>query len=180
MSFRVLVVCTGNICRSPIAEHLLRAAGVTVSSAGARALAGQPMSGPALDVLAARGIDGSAFRARQLTAELVADADLVLGASREHRAAAVTLVPRAAVRTFTIREFDRLLSGVDAADLPTEQVERAAALVRGAAGQRGLIRPTRPEDDDVADPYGGPAAGYPPCADLIEASLQRWLTLLAG
>lgn len=187
MSFRVLVVCTGNICRSPMAEHLLRAglaargvAGVEVSSAGTHGLVGEPVQVHAAAALAERGIDHSAFCARRLVADLVAGADLVLGASREHRAAAVTLVPRAAARTFTIRELDRLLAGVDPTALPTEPAERARALVVAAARQRGLAHPERPEDDDIGDPYGGPAAGYPPAARLIDASLQRFLDLLAG
>lgn len=163
---RVLFVCTGNVCRSPMAEHLLRSAvpGLEVSSAGTHALVGEPMQPFALATLAGRGIDGSAFRARQLTAELVEGADLVLAASREHRAAAVTLVPRAAARSFTVRELDRLLS---AATEPT------ADLLAAARAQRGLVRPERPEDDDVADPIGGPESGYVACAQLLDRSLAQ-------
>lgn len=186
-SFRVLVVCTGNICRSPMAEHLLRAGlaargvrDVEVASAGTHGLVGEPVQRHAAAALAERGLDPSAFRARRLDADLVAEADLVLGAGREHRAAAVTLVPRAAARAFTLRELDRLLAGVDPTGLPAEPAARARALVAAAARQRGLAHPDRPEDDDVADPYGGPARGYPPTARLIEASLQRFLDLLAA
>jgi protein-tyrosine phosphatase len=155
-----------------MAEHLLRAAvpGHDVASAGTGALVGEPMQPFALATLAARGIDGSAFRARQLAADQVEQADLVLAASREHRAAAVTLVPRAAARTFTVRELDRLLSAA----------EPGGDLLAAARAQRGLVRPDRPEDDDVRDPYGGPAGGYPPTARLIDASLRRFLDLLGG
>ena len=187
MTFRVLHVCTGNICRSPVAEHLMRAAlagrnveGVEVLSAGTHGLVGEGVFPHAATELSQRGIDSAGFRARRLTADLVAEADLVLGATREHRAAAVTLQPRAASRTFTLREFDRLLSVVVPTGLPDDPVERARLLVAQAAGQRGLIRADRPEDDDVTDPYGGPASGYPPMARLVEASLQRWLDLVAG
>ena len=187
MTFRVLHVCTGNICRSPMAEHLMRAGlaargveGVEVSSAGTRGLEGLPVQEHALAELTGRAVSADAFRARRLLAEHVAEADLVLGATRAHRAAAVTLVPRAAARTFTLREHDLLLSRVDPDDLPADQVERAHVLVQRAAGQRGLVRADRPEDDDVPDPYGGPASAYPPCALLIERSLQRWLDLMAG
>ena len=183
MTFRVLHVCTGNICRSPMAEHLMRAGlaargvdGVEVSSAGTHGLVGAPIHGPAAAALGA--LDSSAFRARRLTEELVAAADLVLTSTRAHRAAAVTLVPRASSRTFTVRELDRLLAAVDPVGLPADPAERGVALVAAAARQRGLVRPDRPEDDDVDDPYGGPDAGYPPTARLLDASLQRLLDLL--
>jgi protein-tyrosine phosphatase len=185
VTYRVLHVCTGNICRSPMAEHLMRAhldargiTGFEVASAGTRGLVGEPVQPYAAEAMST--LDSSAFRARRLVAELVEEADLVLTATRVHRGEAVTLAPRAAARTFTLREFDRLLSAVDASGLPEGAEERARALVPLAARQRGLVRADRPEDDDVDDPYGGPAAGYPPTARLIEASMLRWLDLLSG
>ena len=190
-AFRVLHVCTGNICRSPMAEHLMRAgleqrlgagaASFAVASAGTWGQDGAPMEPFALSTLATYAIDGSAFRARELLAEHVATADLVLCATREHRAAAVVLQPRAAGHTFTLREFDRLLSVVDPAALPGgDRVARARAVVAAAAAQRGLVRPERPEDDDLADPYRAPETAFAACARLVHTSLQRPLDLLAG
>jgi protein-tyrosine phosphatase len=185
VTFRVLHVCTGNICRSPMAEHLMRAGlaargaeGFEVLSAGTHGLVGEGVFTHAAAELVARGIDCAPFRARRLDADLVAGADLVLGATREHRAAAVLLHPRASAWSFTLRELDRLLSAVDPAGLPADPEARARELVGLAAHQRGVVRPDRPEDDDVTDPYGGPAEGYPPAARLIEASLRRWLDLV--
>ena len=192
MTFRVLHVCTGNICRSPMAEHLMReglrerlgpeADQFVVESAGTYGgMAGAPMQPHALSTLASYGYDGSAHRARELVADLVERADLVLTATREHRAAVAVLHPRATRKTFTVRELDRLLSVVDPASLPTgDRVERARALVVAAAGQRGMVRPDRPDEDDVVDPYQGPEAGYVACAQLLHAVLQRPLDLLAG
>lgn len=183
--YRVMTVCTGNICRSPMAEHLMRAhlevrglEGFEVASAGTHGLVGEPVFTHA--AVAMRTLDSSAFRARLLTADLVEQADLVLTATRVHRAAVVTLVPRVAARAFTLREFDRLLSAVDPAELPPDPVARARAMVAVAARHRGVIRAERPDDDDVADPYGGPAEGYLPTARLIERSLLRWLDLLVA
>ena len=127
------------------------------------------------------GVDGADFRARELVAEHVVGADLVLGATREHRAAAVVLHPRAASRTFTLREFARLASAVDPASLGAQDpVERARELVRAAASQRGLVPPDRPSDDDLADPYQGPVRGFEVCGDLVRSSLQRPLDLIAA
>jgi protein-tyrosine phosphatase len=187
--FRVLHVCTGNICRSPMAERLMRsglenrlgadAARFVVESAGTWGHSGSPMEPHAIITLAAYGIDGADFRARELVAEHVADADLVLTATREHRAAAVVLQPRAAARTFTLRELARLAGAVERLEA-TDPVERAHELVRVAAGKRGLVLPATPRDDDLADPYQGPASGFEVCADLVAASLRAPLDLLAG
>lgn len=181
---RVLFVCTGNICRSPMAEHLLRShlgGDVIVASAGTHGLVGEGMQPHALDVLHERGIDGGAFRAKVLQAHQIQGADLILGATREHRAAAVVLDPRAVRKTFTIREFDRLLSLVDQTVLPSGDLQgRGQALVAAAAAQRGMVRPDHPADDDITDPYGGPRPGYVSCAALIDAALTRPVALLGG
>jgi protein-tyrosine-phosphatase len=95
---RVLFVCTGNICRSPmaaaIARRLLDASGlghVEVASSGTAAWDGAPASEGAYLVALEHGLDLSAHRARQLTADQVADADLVLGMSASHVDRAVAL-----------------------------------------------------------------------------------------
>jgi protein-tyrosine phosphatase len=191
-SFRLLVVCTGNICRSPMAEHLIRdglrrrlgdgADRFVVASAGTFGLVDYPMEPFAVDTLRTHyTVDGTAFRAKALADVMVKGADLVLTATRDHRAAAVTLHPQAARKTFTIREFDRLVSGADPAALPADDpVGRAHALVAAAGAQRGLIRPDKPGDDDITDPYRGPLKGYEACAALLFEALQRPLDLIAG
>lgn len=82
MFSRILVVCAGNVCRSPMAgyvlQRLLAGRGVDVGSAGLTALAGAPIDPAAGAVLAAHGIDASQHRARQLTSGLLRNAELVL------------------------------------------------------------------------------------------------------
>lgn len=154
--FRVLTVCTGNICRSPAVERLLRArlgAGVEVTSAGTRARAGDPVSGPMVPLMESAGASADGFVARQLTEAMVREADLVLVLTRAHRSAVVELHPAAVRRTFTLRELARLAADVDRTALPAgSPAERLAALLPLAVTRRG-VRSAQPTDDDVVDPY---------------------------
>lgn len=189
-AFRVLFVCTGNICRSPMAEQLLRtrlaeqiprAAGrFAISSAGTMDLAGAAMHPQAQQTLLEMGIDVPDHRARGLTAELVGQADLVLGLTRQHRAAAVLAAPAALRRTFTLLEFERLCAGMDRAALASRSpTKRAASVVEAAAARRGLCPPESPADDDVADPIGQSAASYTATAQLIDRPIRRFVELLS-
>jgi protein-tyrosine phosphatase len=181
-SYRILAVCTGNICRSPFIERLLRARltrqflldgwRFEVTSAGTGALTGNPMDPTAADTLRAHGGEPRGFVARDLEAELIVDADLVLTAAREHRAAVVTEVPRATAKTLTLREFARLVSPIASADVPgTDPVERLRALVAMAMDNRGLVPLNDPADDDVPDPYRRDRAIYDRAADLMDQAI---------
>ncbi|TFC91998.1 low molecular weight phosphatase family protein [Cryobacterium sp. TMT4-31] len=164
--FKILTVCSGNICRSPLAEQLLRVGltaypEVTLGSAGTIGLTGHAMPSEAADLSRHFGGDPSGHVARLLTADHLRDADLVFAMSREHRRAIVELLPKAIRYTFTIREFARLVRGAtdedleDAAALPiNDNVGRFSTLVGFAASQRGSVGPPEAsEDDDVVDPY---------------------------
>jgi protein-tyrosine phosphatase len=165
---RVLVVCTGNVCRSPAGEHLLRAAladlsthvppgaGVDVASAGTMAPTGRALDPLTGEALLGRGIDASGHRARRLTRDDVAAADLVLTATREHRTDAVRLLPAAVNRTYTLSEFGRLAAAAHADGFRAEGPlsERMRALVAAARILRGTVSVS--EDDDLPDPIGRP------------------------
>ena len=182
MTFDLLFVCTGNICRSPTA-HLMAAARLpaehfTVHSAGTYGLQGYPVEPNAARLLERDGVSCDAFRASRLDAAAVEAADLILTATREHRTAVVTLVPHALAKTFTLREFARLVDHV-ATLPPGNPAERARALVAAAAAQRGRVW-SPPDQDDVADPYGLGGAAYDRAFREISAALARPLELLAG
>ena len=88
----ILVVCVGNICRSPMAEALLKSAlrgqdGITVESAGLGALVGYPADDYALELMEDLGEDVSEHRARQIHPDMVRDADLVLVMEARHKKA---------------------------------------------------------------------------------------------
>lgn len=113
---RILIVCVGNVCRSPIAEFLLRdrlaGRSVQVTSAGFGALVGHPADRHAAALLHERGIDASTHRARQVEPAMLRDADLVLAMERRHVHTAARLAPEASGKLFLLRRW------LDAGDVP--------------------------------------------------------------
>lgn len=162
MTFGVLAVCTGNVCRSPAVELLLRGvldSSVTVGSAGTEALVGHPVARPMADLLAADGFPPGGFAARRLTPALVEEADLVLTLTRAHRTRVLELVPAAVRRTLTLTELGLLSSTVArGAATGADDAARLAALVPLALGERPRHVGTRA--DDVVDPWGRSEAVY--------------------
>jgi glycine hydroxymethyltransferase len=107
----ILFLCTGNICRSPMAEGLFRHAikgrgEFRVLSAGLGALDGQPPSPHSVQAMKEIGIDITHQRSRALTAELVRSADFILGMTHSHVDTVALLYPQAMEKTFLLREFD--------------------------------------------------------------------------
>jgi protein-tyrosine phosphatase len=175
----LLVLCTGNICRSPMAAGLLRhrlaARGVEadVSSAGLL-LEQRPASDHGVDEMLRRSIDLRDHRSQVMTAELVAGADLVLGMAREHVREAVVLVREAWPRAFTLKELVRRGEAVGS--------RRAGEDLSGWLGRCHAGRTTRDllgaaAHDDVADPIGGSAADYARTAAELEDLVARLVAL---
>ncbi|WP_164878175.1 low molecular weight phosphatase family protein [Microbacterium enclense] len=166
MTFTILSVCTGNVCRSPIAEMALAdalspIAEVSVESAGVAALVGAGVPEPARRIAAEEDIDASHHVARQIDSALIRGADLVLAMARDHRRAIVETVPAAMRRSFTLRELARVADGIEAqlpealansgATTPEEGMRAAVAL---AASLRGTVPPPAdPQMFDIIDPY---------------------------
>ena len=208
--FSILVVCTGNICRSPLAEQLLRARfaarglDVTVTSAGTGAAAGSPMTPEAAALSMHFGGAPAGHRATELTETLVANADLVLTATRDHRHAVAKLHPRAARYTYTLAQFSRLISGLSPtepgvarrdpfaltpADTATERDDREgfdplhrrlSTLLDEVAASRGFARPpVHPETDDIEDPYRQSPEVYDRVGALVDPSVGTIAAFLA-
>src|SRR5690349_2553646 len=146
----ILFVCTGNICRSPMAEGLFRQAvrdshEYKVLSAGVGAVEGQPPSPHAVRALKDLGIDISKQRSHVLTAELVQQADYIFGMTHGHVDAVNLLFPQAAEKTFLLREFDETLDVFE---------------------------------KDISDPIGGSYEVYLNCRDQIEQGIVSMLNFI--
>lgn len=181
----ILVLCTGNVCRSPYIEmrlqHELAGTGITVTSGGTRALVGRPMDPGSSRLLEVGGVSVQDFRARQLAREMVAQADLVLAAAREHRSAAARLYPPAMRTAITLRDLADLLAGVTPAEVRSRDVPGSwvAQVVSTARSRRALV-PARQDAVDVTDPFGLPQDAFERMANEIEAVVAVIVPVLRG
>lgn len=180
-AFRVLAICSGNVCRSPFVELLLgrelsSRPDFVVESAGTIASPGQRMTVEMCEAAALFGITAESaaqHEARRLSEGTVARADLILGLTREHRAAAVSLDPGAVRRAFTLNEFARLVDVGAASDAGARS---PGELVARAASGRGPGAQWAQNDDDIADPIGQPWEVY----QRVSAEIARAVETVRG
>jgi protein-tyrosine phosphatase len=186
--FTVLFVCTGNICRSALAERLGRAyldqtlgehvRIVRLASAGSRAVVGSAMHPDSALVLGGLGGEPGDFVAQQLTDELAAQADLTLTMTRAHRRDVLALAPRKLASTFTLREAAALVTQLDAVSPTTSNVgERLGGLVRALAEARAYRSATA--QDDITDPVDQPVEVQVVVGETIAEALLPVLRRIA-
>jgi protein-tyrosine phosphatase len=183
-AFTILTVCSGNICRSPIAQQLLRArladapTPFQVLSAGTIAASGQHMTDEAVAQSRRFGGRPDGHLSTPLSERLIARSQLVLTATRDHRAAVASLLPRASRVAFTLNQFARLAASIDLAELASlaSPIDRVAAV----AAQRGYAQPETPEDDDIEDPYLESIEVYERVAVQIDRDIAVIAAALTG
>jgi len=146
----ILFICTGNVCRSPMAEGLFRKAtngsgDFRIFSAGIGAVDGQPPTSHSVNAMREVGIDISAQRSRALTPELIRQADYIFGMTHNHVDTVGLLYPAAAEKTFLLQEFNESLD---------------------------------PYEKDIPDPIGSPYEVYVHCREQIVQGIVSLLKFM--
>ena len=150
----ILFVCSGNICRSPMGELLmkryLQSTNIFVSSAGTIGLPSHPIAAHSAEMLNLVNIDSSAFRSRRLTKQIAESADLILCYEKKHCAAVSQLAPAKMRQTFLLPDFANLCQYCSQAGM-LDRYYTVESRIRAVIASAFTVRPMVSVAEDISD-----------------------------
>ena len=168
---KVLFICTGNICRSPMGELLLpNSCPILNPTVRAHAGSSHEIAPNSKRLLDQHGIDSSSFRAKRVTPQIAQGSDLILCFEHEQRKEIAVIAPTAARKTFLINDFANMCvyckeQGYMGGNTRQEKLE---SVIDNAS----MIRPMIPDTNNVEDPIGKDFAVYQAAYNEICKALQ--------
>ena len=178
---KVLFVCTGNICRSPMGELMFplffHDDSIVANSAGVQGLLNSPIDPASALLLAQDGIDSRAFRSKRLTPQLAMSNGLILCFTEHQRRKIVALAPRVRTKTFTLTGFAALCAYCASHGIIQGSTvdERLQSVLRNAS----MIQPVLGNTPDIADPYRKEIDVFQDAHDAIGEAIAQIASALA-